>query len=920
MRATTVRLKFMKALVAGFALAVSAGKVWSQNMTDFTALNRPASDISVGANGTVWAIGADRPVAGGYGIYRLDGATWTQVDGAAVRIAVDPSGSPWVVNSSNGLFRRTGSTWTVDKLAALDIGVGANGAVWAIGADQSINRLRGTIWEKVEGGAVRIAVDPLGNPWVVNSSGQISRWTGTVWSRVEGSARDIAIGTDGTVLIVGTKPVTGGFEILVRNGNAWTPDPRAGAVSIAAGPGMRLYAAQDQTAASRTFLTHYAASPATAPATAPATPVAGAATPITPILFEGQPLTLSPEQAPPVPKPEPGLVISGGPMVAPPPGIARGSLVCPILSSGYRLIKGCILHGEPAIFLSVAPSATCAAGSFFDPQRGGECWTCPANHVRNVTPVESKDACWQPVGEVVSVATQVGRTGCGSGSFLDPRNGGECWSCPAGYNRTLDPVTVGTACSRSIVGPFSVASNLGRVGQCTGAQFFDPIDGGTCWICPVEYRRTLNSVKTQAACAKTVPTQYAPGTIVSGCSTLPNVPGYGKAFRDPRENGQCWACPVQLVRMSGAVNNPGTGPTAACGVGSNVGKIVWQLPQYPEPGLVQFMDGLVGMALANPARVDAFLLKRAGGNVAAKQALWQKMMQNPGESAELKALTFAALLTVAKQGSNDLLARNSLAAFERYMRVRQTFVAQEAANIYAAWGEIDGYNKLQAARRASGVGGIDASVLGSAPPDFVALSYQAAVPDLKGTQFLMAFQTMAETSAAGGFGNQGTAVESGYMPEHMLPIWKAVEKGLDKYDKIAGMMTSSSISKFSKLGSALQSVGKGVFVGFVVVQAVVELNSAANILIAQDKAAERYATVVSAADQPVSVKRLLESSDPNDQQSVLLFWALATSPYAPTNTVGTGAVAAETLCTGTSAFSCTRASELVSVAMKSPKN
>ena len=38
------------------------------------------------------------------------------------------------------------------------------------------------------------------------------------------------------------------------------------------------------------------------------------------------------------------------------------------------------------------------------------------------------------------------RSNCPSGSFFDPRNGGECWSCPGGYKRTvLPPVTARNA-------------------------------------------------------------------------------------------------------------------------------------------------------------------------------------------------------------------------------------------------------------------------------------------------------------------------------------------------------------------------------------------------------------------------------------------------------------------------------------------
>ncbi len=38
---------------------------------------------------------------------------------------------------------------------------------------------------------------------------------------------------------------------------------------------------------------------------------------------------------------------------------------------------------------------------------------------------------------------------CPKGQFLDPRNGGECWSCPANFKRTTtEPVTSKRACNK----------------------------------------------------------------------------------------------------------------------------------------------------------------------------------------------------------------------------------------------------------------------------------------------------------------------------------------------------------------------------------------------------------------------------------------------------------------------------------------
>ncbi|MBE8990727.1 hypothetical protein [Nostoc sp. LEGE 12450] len=104
--------------------------------------------------------------------------------------------------------------------------------------------------------------------------------------------------------------------------------------------------------------------------------------------------------------------------------------------------------------------------------------------------------------------------GCGSGAFQDPRNGGECWSCPAGFNRTWDAVTASTACSKSWTGPFSTAtyirkwygtgwqSAVGRATECLnnilGSQDYYLYGHGTnpSYVVDVKVADALTDMKT----------------------------------------------------------------------------------------------------------------------------------------------------------------------------------------------------------------------------------------------------------------------------------------------------------------------------------------------------------------------------------------------------------------------------------------
>jgi hypothetical protein len=226
------------------------GAPWVVSSANLIFVGRPGAwhygpgsghDIAVGANGSVWITGTN-PVDGGYGIYHWDGTSWVGVDGGGVNIAVDPSGTPWLVNASNLIFRRIGSTWVSVPGSASDIGIGADGSVWIIGVTgasggYTISKWNGSGWSAIDGGGVSIAVDPGGLPWVVNSSGVLlKRTAGGTWQSLPGSAHDVEIGPDGTTWITGTNPSCGGFGVYRWNGTGWDQYDGAG-FQIAVGPG-----------------------------------------------------------------------------------------------------------------------------------------------------------------------------------------------------------------------------------------------------------------------------------------------------------------------------------------------------------------------------------------------------------------------------------------------------------------------------------------------------------------------------------------------------------------------------------------------------------------------------------------------------------------------------------------------------------
>ncbi len=218
----------------------SAGLPPAPPAPTFIAHSGSATNISVGADWSVWVVGTTPAAGGGHRIYHWNGNGWTPVGGSAVRISVDPAGNPWVVDASDQIYHLGPTGWTHLGGSATDISVGANGSLWAIGAGAQLGGFgiyhwNGQVWVKVPGGAVTIAVDPSGNPWAINSAGEIMHWVGGRFVRFPGSARDIAVGADGSVWVIGANPMPGGFGIFRGIGSGWAEVP-GGAVRIAVDP------------------------------------------------------------------------------------------------------------------------------------------------------------------------------------------------------------------------------------------------------------------------------------------------------------------------------------------------------------------------------------------------------------------------------------------------------------------------------------------------------------------------------------------------------------------------------------------------------------------------------------------------------------------------------------------------------------
>lgn len=842
-------------------------------------LDGAAKDIGVGKDGSAWVIGTSA-VPGGFDIYRRGASSWTRVAGGAVRISVEPSGNAWVVNSSNTLFRFDGTTFQpIPGVTATDVGVGADGTAWVIGSQAvpggfNILRRTGTTWTVVPGGALRIAVDPTGKAWVVNSTNTIFRHDGSNWVQVAGAAKDVGVGADGSVWIT---RADGGMDRW--NGTGWTRKS-GGAVQVAVGPdgnawvvngGNQIYRTTDSVAA-------------VAPATTTTINLEGAAIPL--VTVSG---TTSATSTGITSDPQPALEVTT--YVGPEPYPANapvGVPVCPLYANS-RVTLGCDFQKAAAVFVGIKPA--CPSGSFVDPQNGGECWSCPTGFIRNASPVTSADACWKAVSEDVQPAVKTGITGCPSGSFGDPN--GKCYQCPSGFNRTWDPVTSGTACSKSWAGPFASATYMGTPASCGSDSFFDPQNGGECWKCPTDYRRTLYPVSASNACAKTISTQYQKATVKFSCATQAQPFGYGPAFGDPQNGGECWACPLQYSRGLMAVSS-----TSACTISN--GTLLWNIPQYPDPGVQKFFSGILADAFRDPRQIDKFLDKRANGSATRKAALWNMMATQPNNSPEFKAIVFTALLSAARRTDSSMASKNSVMAFQNYVKNRRTFIAKEAGAMYEHWLTVNSASQYAAARASlGGFAGIGANVLGGRPGDYTGIANSGTGPDARGQDFLDAFRTLGEISGSTEFTSASAVAGDAFDPTLVLGIWDGALRALDVKDfvQLSQAITATRVAgNLAEAGGKVSKVLGPAALGAQLVRQVVEFAVAITVLQDQAEGERKITEALADANRTINVKDILAGSSDKDRLMLMHFWAMGTSPHLQGPKAGEGALTDAAIC------------------------
>jgi hypothetical protein len=179
----------------------------------------------------------------------------------------------------------------------------------------------------------------------------------------------------------------------------------------------------------------------------------------------------------------------------------------PALGGGWEMTCG--TEGQKPCAFSVAKFVSkqgglCAAGQFFDPIDYGTCWTCPQGYGRTILAVNTDKACEKVASTEFKPAIENGKgtgffgTDCPSGQFWDVADG-KCHSCPSGYAmQVVEHVHRGKKCAKGIPESFSKATKIGP--PCGAGNLWDPRNGGECWSCPNGFVRTVAPVTSDLAC------------------------------------------------------------------------------------------------------------------------------------------------------------------------------------------------------------------------------------------------------------------------------------------------------------------------------------------------------------------------------------------------------------------------------------
>ncbi|MEQ9560824.1 MAG: ricin-type beta-trefoil lectin domain protein [Rhodospirillales bacterium] len=500
----------------------------------------------------------------------------------------------------------------------------------------------------------------------------------------------------------------------------------------------------------------------------------------------------------------------------------------------------------------------CPAGSFFDIGTWS-CYTCPGGYNRNARAVTHARACEKPVTPRTAPAKFEGKGECPKGAFSDPRNGGECWSCPDGYGRTANKVDKWNACG--MVGKKAVSAEFkGRLCAKPGS-FWDPRGGGECWSCAEDYQRTAAPVTANSACKITL--NFAPATQAAAL-TCPA----GEHF-DFIDGGTCWSCGDGETRTWSSVKGP-----KAC----RSKRIEWAVPDRAMPGLFGLgkgADDILAKLIADRRKIDnaikeAASIEDADERVALENA-WKVIDTTPWDSPYLGLLLQETVIRAAAKAPAEWTdsERDLLTSVAAKIQANRQFIAYQAKQAYETW--IIASRKFYDERTKHSGAAIIYSSNQLTPPDYNqmvadAVQISAGVAAPLGNVLLMMFSPSFRDAVAPYRKMQKKAAvkASQYAFKNILKesTKQAIKKALTKaFEKVGSEALKQGLKALAS--GSLSSTAAAAITGpaIIVVGAAVILTMEMDKFAALKEAEGKIRQAITIADRPVDLNLLFQQED-----------------------------------------------------------
>ncbi|MDP1981618.1 MAG: hypothetical protein Q8K23_03670 [Sulfuritalea sp.] len=593
-----------------------------------------------------------------------------------------------------------------------------------------------------------------------------------------------------------------------------------------------------------------------------------------------------------------------------PPGWQRtgyamdGTAACSIADASVR--------GELKAALYAGP--LCAPGTFHDPIRGGECYSCPSGYERSWAHIDAPNACYVRATAKFSFAELSFRTGdarhCvnradgadrGQLVFWDAYDhnytGPGCWKCPVGYARThpgqagfaeTSPVYSNTACIVSVPEQHARATVVKKA-ECGPGEIHDmkipgkqdPATGGGCYSCPTGTARSVNDVTAGAACSKDAGVRLTKANKEASLScpagqdfdfissrhpkvqALANKQFAGKTLPQgfgTNDGGTCWSCPPGTKRGTIAVYELG---------GCETQIIKWQPAPYGQPGMFGLDGGEeVAQAIVRDRRdmineLAQDLYGKQMSPAEARRLVWDEIATTPHTSGVLAIAVLSRVQAALKDPSKATDAERRLAAaFALAARDFRIFIAQNALDAYDAWNVADSYYRTH---RATEPGLLVLFDYGTVPPDF----YEVSGSILAGT--------------AGASGAMGTAiglammsskVSSKILPYTMSTAGSAGKRvGFKVAENVSRAVVKEIATKSAKAVGATLKMISGIGPQIVITLAIEAIMYSSEQVIAMLDARPKLLTRLATAQQPMDLARLLATEAGGSEMNNM--WSLA---------------------------------------------